>query len=80
MSKATKQQSCLYTITPKVVDFYEISAGNITLKRYRVQWHGWNTKQYYVSRSRIVHAISLDNAKDRALQIFGSIPDSIRRI
>lgn len=70
----------MYTIAPKVADFYEISIGNNILKRYRVQWHGWNTKRYYVSRSRVVHAISLDNAKERAEQIYGEMPDTIRRI
>lgn len=57
-----------------------IAIGNTITKRYRLQWHSYNGKRYYVRQTRILHAISLDNVKDRALQIFGSLPDNIQRV
>ena len=53
---------------------------NVELKRYKLQWYNYNGKKRYVEFTHILHAPSLDNVKDRALQLFGSKPDSIMRI
>jgi len=58
---------------------YTIAIGNSIVKRYKCQWHNWNGK-YYVAKTKILHAISLQSVKDKAIQLFGSKPDNIRRI
>ena len=59
---------------------YSISIGNNTLYRYKLQWHNYNGKRYYVKKTRILHSISLQDVKRKAKQLFGGVPDNIQRI
>jgi len=59
---------------------YNITIGRQILKRYKLQWHSYNGKRYYVNRTRILHSISLENLKNKALLLFGSSPDNIHRV
>ena len=59
---------------------YSISIGNIVLNRYKLQWHDYNGKRYYVKKTRILHSISLQDVKRKAKQLFGGVPDNIQRI
>lgn len=59
---------------------YSVTIGNNIIKRYKLQWRSWNGKRYYVKQTRILHAVSLDDVKNRAEQLFGSVPDNIQRI
>jgi len=59
---------------------YNITIGRQILKRYKLQWHSYNGKRYYVNRTRILHSISLENVKNKALLLFGSSPDNIQRV
>lgn len=69
----------MFTLTPKVADYFVISIDKV-LKRYKLQWYGWNTKRHYVKKTRVLHDVSLQAVKDRAKLLFGSIPDYIQRI
>lgn len=59
---------------------YSIAIGKATLKRYKLQWHSYNGKRYYVKKTRILHSISLQNVKDKASSLFGSLPDKVCRV
>jgi hypothetical protein len=59
---------------------YAITIGKQLLKRYKLQWHSYNGKRYYVNRTRILHSISLENVKNRAKLLFGSSPDCVQRV
>ena len=59
---------------------YSITIGNNILKRYKLQWRSYNGKRYYVKKTRILHSISLQAVKDKALLLFGVMPDYIQRI
>lgn len=69
---------------------YAITVGNNTLKRYKLQWHSYNGKRYYnakgvlrqgrVKKTRILHSISLQNVKSKAIQLFGNVPDNVQRV
>jgi len=59
---------------------YAITIGSTITKRYKLQWYGYNGMRYYVKKTRILHAISLDSVKTKALQLFGSKPDNIQRV
>lgn len=59
---------------------YTITIGNNTLKRYKLQWRDYNGKRYYVKQTKVLHAISLQGVKCKALSLFGNTPDSIQRI
>ncbi len=58
---------------------YSITIGKQILKRYKLQWKDYNGKRYYVKKTRILHSISLENVKSKALSLFGSVPDYIVR-
>ena len=59
---------------------YSLTIGNTTLNRYKLQWKNYNGKQYYVCKTCILHGISLQYVKDKALKLFGVKPDNIVRI
>lgn len=59
---------------------YSITVGNSILKRYKLQWRSYNGKRYYVKKTRVLHSISLQDVKHKALSLFGTVPDNIRRI
>ena len=59
---------------------FTLTIGNIVLNRYKLQWHNYNGKRYYVKKTRILHSISLQDVKCKAKQLFGSKPDNIQRI
>jgi len=59
---------------------YSMTIGNITLNRYKLQWKNYNGKRYYVKKTRILHSISLQDVKRKALSLFGCKPDNIQRI
>ena len=59
---------------------YSITIGHDTLYRYKLQWKDYNGKRYYVKKTCILHSISLQDVKNRALQLFGIIPDNIQKI
>lgn len=59
---------------------YSLTIGNTTLNRYKLQWHDYNGKRYYVKKTRILHSISLQDVKHKAKQLFGGVPDNIQRI
>ena len=59
---------------------YSITIGNIVLNRYKLQWHDYNGKRYYIKKTRILHSISLQDVKAKALLLFGCKPDNIQRI
>lgn len=59
---------------------FTITIGRQTLKRYKLQWYSYNGKRYYVNRTRILHGTSLESVKNKALLLFGSVPDNIQRV
>lgn len=59
---------------------YSITIGKQILKRYKLQWHNYNGKRYYVKHTRILHSISLQDVKRKALSLFGIVPDNIQRV
>lgn len=59
---------------------YGITIGNTIINRYKLQWHSYNGKRYYVKKTRILHSISMQEVKRKALLLFGIMPDSIVRI
>ena len=59
---------------------YSITIANSAIKRYKLQWHDYNGKRYYVKKTRILHSISLQDVKAKALKLFGCKPDNIQRI
>lgn len=59
---------------------YSITIGNTILNRYKLQWRSYNGKRYYVKKTAILHSISLQDVKNKALSLFGSKPDNIQRI
>lgn len=59
---------------------YTITIGKQILKRYKLQWRDYNGKQYYVKKTCILHSISLQGVKNKALLLFGSVPDNIQRV
>lgn len=59
---------------------YSITIGKRVLKRYKLQWRGYNGKRYYVKRTRILHSKTLQDVKQRALLLFGIAPDNIQRV
>ena len=59
---------------------YSIAIGCTTLYRYKLQWHDYNGKRYYVKKTRILHSISLQVVKRKAKQLFGIVPDNIQKI
>ena len=59
---------------------YTITIGNNILKRYKLQWHSYNGIGHYVKQTKILHAMSLQAVKSKALQLFGSKPDNIQRV
>lgn len=59
---------------------YTITIGGDILKRYKLQWYGYNGKRRYVKKTRILHSISLQGVKGKALQLFGSLADNIQRV
>ena len=59
---------------------YTLTIGSTILKRYKLQWRSYNGKRYYVEKTHVLHSVSLQGVKDRALQLFGSTPDNIQRV
>jgi len=59
---------------------YSILIGNTVLNRYKLQWKSYNGKRYYVYKTYILHGISLQYVKEKALKLFGIAPDNIQRI
>ena len=59
---------------------FTMQVGKQTTKRYKLQWHDFNGKRYFVKKTRILHSISLQDVKQKALSLFDSIPDYIVRI
>jgi len=53
---------------------------NNILKRYKLQWYGYNGERYYISKTRTLHSVSLQDVKNKAMALFGSKPDNIQRI
>lgn len=59
---------------------YSITIGNTILNRYKLQWKNYNGKRHYVYKTYILHGISLQYVKTKALKLFGRKPDNIVRI
>lgn len=59
---------------------YSITIGNSIMKRYKLQWKDYNGKRYYVKKTCILHSISLQDIKNKALLLFGSVPSNIQRV
>ena len=59
---------------------FTITIGITVLNRYKLQWKNYNGKRYYVYKTYILHSVSLQDVKTKALKLFGVKPDSIRRI
>jgi len=59
---------------------YSISIGNTIINRYKLQWRNYNGKRYYVYKTHVLHSVSLQDVKAKALLLFGIVPDSIQRI
>ena len=59
---------------------YTITIGKQIVKRYKLQWKAYNGKRYYVKKTRILHSISLQDVKRKALLLFGCNPDKIIKI
>ena len=59
---------------------FTITVGNIILNRYKLQWKNYNGKRYYVYKTYILHSVSLQDVKAKALLLFGCKPDNIQRI
>ena len=59
---------------------YSITIGYSAMYRYKLQWHDYNGKRYYVKKTRVLHSISLQDVKRKALKLFGSKPDNIQRV
>ena len=59
---------------------YSLTIGNIVLNRYKLQWKNYNGKRYYVYKTHVLHSVSLQDVKAKALKLFGVKPDSIQKI
>ena len=59
---------------------YSITIGNTVLNRYKLQWKNYNGKRYYIYKTHVLHSVSLQDVKAKALKLFGVKPDSIQRI
>lgn len=59
---------------------YSMLIGNTIVNRYKLQWHNYNGKRYYVKKTRVLHSVSLQDVKNKAMLLFGSKPDNIQRI
>jgi len=59
---------------------FTLTIGNTVLNRYKLQWHSYNGKRYFVKKTRILHSISLQGVKSKALSLFGNKPDNIQRV
>ena len=60
---------------------FTMTVGKQTVKRYKLQWHDFNGKRYFVKKTRILHSISLQYVKNKAKRLFGlDLPDNIIRI
>lgn len=59
---------------------YSITIGNTILNRYKLQYKNYNGKRYYVYKTYILHGVSLQDVKNKALKLFGVKPDNIQRI
>jgi len=59
---------------------FTILIGNTMINRYKLQWRSYNGKRYYVKKTRILHSISLQAVKAKAMELFGITPDSIQKI
>lgn len=59
---------------------FTMTIGNSVVNKYKLQWHSYNGKRYYVKKTRILHSISLQDVKRKALSLFGSKPDYIQRM
>lgn len=60
---------------------FTIAIGKQVLKRYKLQWHSYNGKRYYVNKTRVLHSTSLQSVKDKAKRLFAlELPDNIQRV
>lgn len=59
---------------------YSITIGSIVLYRYKLQWHNYNGKRHYVYKTHVLHGVSLQYVKAKALKLFGVKPDNIQKI
>lgn len=59
---------------------YSIAIGNTMVNRYKLQWRDYNGKRYYVKKTRILHSVSLQDVKNKAVALFGNTPDNIQRV
>ena len=59
---------------------FTIAIGKQTIKRYKLQWRSYNGKRYYVKHTRVLHSVSLQDVKCKALLSFGIVPDNIQRV
>lgn len=59
---------------------FTLTIGNKTIKRYKLQWHDHNGRRNNVEHTRVMHSVSLDAVKDKAMLRYGSKPDAIHRI
>lgn len=59
--------------------FAMVIGGN-TLKRYKLQWYSFAGKRRYISKTKVLHSISLQDVKQRAKGLFNSTPDFVQRI
>ena len=59
---------------------FTITIGNIVLNRYKLQWKNYNGKRYYVYKTHVLHSVSLQDVKTKALKLFGCKPDNIQKI
>ena len=61
-------------------NMFTMTVGKQTTRRYKLQWHDFNGKRYFVKKTRILHSVSLQNVKNKGVMLFGTIPDYIVRI
>ena len=60
---------------------FTLTIDNVVLNRYKLQWKNYSGKRHYVYKTHVLHSISLQAVKAKALKLFGgSPPDSIQRI
>lgn len=59
---------------------YNIAIGDTIINRYKLQWRSYNGYRYYVKKTRILHSISIQDVKRKAMELFGIAPDSVQRI
>lgn len=59
---------------------YSLTIGDTVLNRYKLRWKNYNGKRYYVYKTHVLHGISLQDVKAKALKLFGCKPDSIQRV